>query len=159
MTSSVKPGHGYRTVTASKRVVRELLDQVSEWRGKPQAIRSDNGLEHIGSTPVLRLEKQGIRLEHIQPGNRQQSAYVERYNRTVGYDWLGLFKSIVEVQEHPRAIWTYMTLAPNRSWPWWPDFCFWRVLKGGITHALRSGLSVECLEGSVEQKRKRPTLR
>ena len=34
-------------------------------------------------------EKQGIRLEYIQPGNPQQNAYVERYNRTVRYDWLG----------------------------------------------------------------------
>lgn len=57
-------------------------------------------------------------LEHIQPGNPQQNAYVERYNRTVRYDWLGhyLFESIAEVQEHAtRWIWTYNHERPNMA--------------------------------------------
>ncbi|MBA6294062.1 transposase [Colwellia sp. MB3u-70] len=35
----------------------------------------------------------------IQPGNPQQNAYIEHFNRTVRYDWLGyyLFESIQEV--------------------------------------------------------------
>lgn len=32
--------------------------------------------------------KHGIRIDLIQPGQPQQNAYVERYNRTVRYDWL-----------------------------------------------------------------------
>lgn len=46
-------------------------------------------------------DKRRIKLEHIQPGKPQQNAYIERYNRTVRYDWLGqlLFASISEVQE------------------------------------------------------------
>lgn len=49
---------------------------------------------------LLWAEQRGIRLKHIQPGNPQQNACVERYNRTVCYDWLGhyLFESIAEVQ-------------------------------------------------------------
>jgi len=45
-------------------------------------------------------EKQGITLQFIQPGNPQQNAYVERFNRTVRYDWLNqyLFTTIEEVQ-------------------------------------------------------------
>ncbi|MBN0098967.1 transposase family protein, partial [Pseudomonas aeruginosa] len=84
----------------AERVVR-ALDQIIEWRGKPLVIRSDNGPEYISSKLVLWAEKNGIRLDHIQPGNPQQNAYVERYNRTVRYDWLGhyLFESIAEVQE------------------------------------------------------------
>jgi putative transposase len=39
-------------------------------------------------------------LDYIQPGNLQRNAYVERYNRTVRYDWLGhyLFESIADVK-------------------------------------------------------------
>lgn len=53
---------------------------------QPQTIRNDNGPEYISSKLVLLAETHDIRLEHIQPGNPQQNAYVERYNRTVRYD-------------------------------------------------------------------------
>ncbi|MBN0537403.1 transposase family protein, partial [Pseudomonas aeruginosa] len=101
----------------AERVVR-ALDQIIEWRGKPLVIRSDNGPEYISSKLVLWAEKNGIRLDHIQPGNPQQNAYVERYNRTVRYDWLGhyLFESIAEVQEHgTRWVWTYNHERPNMA--------------------------------------------
>lgn len=39
-------------------------------------------------------EDRGIRLEYIQPGKPQQNAYVERYNRTVRYDWLGQLSQV-----------------------------------------------------------------
>ncbi len=45
--------------------------------------------------------KNDIQLLFTQPGNPQQNAYVERYNRTVRYDWLNqyLFSTLEEVQE------------------------------------------------------------
>jgi putative transposase len=45
----------------------------------------------------------------IQPGQTQQNAYTERYNRTVRYDWLAhyLFESVDEVQEFAtKWLWT-----------------------------------------------------
>ena len=33
-------------------------------------------------------KKQRIDINYIQPGKPQQNAYVERYNRTIRYDWL-----------------------------------------------------------------------
>lgn len=69
----------------AERVVRSL-EQVIEWRGKPASIRSDNGPEYISTTLRSWAERQGIRLDYIQPGNPQQNAYIERYNRTVRYD-------------------------------------------------------------------------
>ena len=60
----------------SEWVVR-ALDQIIEWRGKPLVIRSDNGTEYISRTFIARAEIQGIRLDHIQPGNPQQNAYFE----------------------------------------------------------------------------------
>lgn len=101
----------------AERVVR-TLEQIIEWRGKPQAIRSDNGPEYIGHTVRSWAERQGIRLEYIQPGNPQQNAYVERYNRTVRYDWLShyLFESIAEVQEFATNwLWSYNHERPNMA--------------------------------------------
>jgi putative transposase len=52
----------------------------------------------------------------IQPGNPQQNAYVERFNRTVHYDWLAqnLFESIEEVQQQTTYwLWTYNNERPN----------------------------------------------
>ena len=101
----------------AERVAR-ALDQVIEWRGKPQAIRSDNGPEFISAKLTGWAEKRGIRLDYVQPGNPQQNAYVERYNRTVRYDWLGhyLFESIAEVQDYgTNWIWTYNHERPNMA--------------------------------------------
>ena len=99
----------------STRVIR-ALDQIIEWRGKPKRIRSDNGPEYISQLLADWAQKHDITLEFIQPGNPQQNAYVERYNRTVRYDWLSqyIFKSIEEVQNHAtRWLWTYNNERPN----------------------------------------------
>ena len=66
----------------AERVVR-ALEQVIEWRGKPTAIRSDNGPEYVGKTLTEWAQKNGVRLDYIQPGKPQQNAYIERFNRTV----------------------------------------------------------------------------
>jgi len=99
----------------SLRVAR-ALDQIIEWRGKPTAIRCDNGPEYISQMLADWAEDRGIRLDFIQPGNPQQNAYVERYNRTVRYDWLThyLFESIEDVQNHATSwLWTYNNERPN----------------------------------------------
>ncbi len=101
----------------AERVVRSL-NQIIEWRGKPISIRSDNGPEYISDKLKNWAKQQGIRLEYTQPGNPQQNAYIERYNRTVRYDWLShyLFESISEVQEYATNwIWTYNHLRPNMA--------------------------------------------
>lgn len=52
----------------------------------------------------------------IKPGNPQQNAYIERYNRTVRYDWLAqyLFDSTEEVQDYAtRWLWHYNHERPN----------------------------------------------
>jgi putative transposase len=62
-------------------VIRSL-DRIIEWRGKPTSIRCDNGPEYISLALKTWAEKHDITLLYIQPGNPQQNAYVERYNRT-----------------------------------------------------------------------------
>jgi putative transposase len=83
----------------AERIIR-TLDRVIEWRGKPRALRCDNGPEYISVCIIAWAVKHGIRLDHIQPGKPQQNAYAERFNRTVRYESLApqLFASIAEVQ-------------------------------------------------------------
>jgi putative transposase len=71
----------------SERVIR-ALNQIIEWRGKPQAIRADNGPENVSGKLIAWAEQHGIRMEYIQPGKPQQNAYIERFNRNVRYEWL-----------------------------------------------------------------------
>ena len=101
----------------SIRVIR-ALEQIIEWRGKPKQIRCDNGPEYIIETLKEWAERTEIKISFIQPGNPQQNAYVERFNRTVRYDWLNqyLFDSIDEAQEAAtRWLWTYNNERPNTA--------------------------------------------
>ncbi|MGE8358023.1 MAG: IS3 family transposase, partial [Microvirgula sp.] len=93
----------------SLRVIR-ALEQIIEWRGRPQAIRCDNGPEYVSGVLKDWAEKRGIRLQFIQPGKPQQNACIERYNRTVRYDWLAhyLFETVAEVQDYAtKWLWSY----------------------------------------------------
>jgi putative transposase len=97
------------------RVIR-ALDQIIEWRGTPRAIRCDNGPEYISGALLAWARKRAIRIDYIQPGKPQQNAYIERYNRTVRYEWLAhyLFDTIQEVQAFAtRWLWTYNHERPN----------------------------------------------
>ena len=46
-------------------------------------------------------EKQGVTIQHIQPGKPQQNAYIERYNRTIRHEWLDkhTIENIEEAQD------------------------------------------------------------
>ena len=50
----------------------------------------------------------GIRIDFIQPGNLQENAHAQSYNRTVRYDWLAhhLFDSIAETVKASPAEYT-----------------------------------------------------
>ena len=101
----------------SERVIR-ALDQIIEWRGKPKTIRCDNGPEYISDKLKAWALKNEIKIAHIQPGNPQQNAYVERFNRTVRYDCLNQesFYDIEEVQEQAtKWLWHYNNERPNMA--------------------------------------------
>ena len=88
----------------------ERVIRIIEWRGKPQTLRCDNGPEYISNRPWARAGSKGIHPEYIQPGQPLQNAYIERYNRTVRYDWLcrHLFEFIDEVRNFAtRWLWIY----------------------------------------------------
>jgi putative transposase len=99
----------------TERVIR-ALDRIIEWRGKPRSIRCDNGPEYVSGKLAAWAGEQGIALTFIQPGKPQQNTYIERYNRTVRYDWLAqhLFDSIEEVQNYATGwLWHYNNERPN----------------------------------------------
>lgn len=99
----------------AERVIRSL-DRIIAWRGKPETIRVDNGPEYISETLRKWAEKHAVTIQHIQPGQPQQNAYVERYNRTVRHEWLDqyIIESIGEAQDQATQwLWTYNNDCPN----------------------------------------------
>ncbi|EAQ63536.1 putative orphan protein; putative transposase [Marinomonas sp. MED121] len=99
----------------AERVIRSL-NQIIEWRGKPKAIRCDNGPEYISDKLASWAQENSIELSFIQPGKPQQNAYIERFNRTVRYDWLShyLYKDIKALQDKATHwLWTYNNERPN----------------------------------------------
>jgi len=101
----------------ASRVIR-ALDRIIEWRGKPLSIRCDNGPEYVSDALANWARQRGIELRFIQPGKPQQNAYVERFNRTVRYDWLSqyLFETIDQVQHAATEwLWTYNNERPNMA--------------------------------------------
>jgi putative transposase len=100
----------------SERVIR-ALKQIIYWRGKPLAIRY-YGPEYVSEALRDWAAQQGITLQFIQPGKPQQNAYIERYNRTVRYDWLAhyMFDSISDVQDYAtKWLWSYNHERPNMA--------------------------------------------
>lgn len=101
----------------ASRVIRSLR-QIISWRGKPKVIRCDNGPEYISAALQTWAKDWGIELEYIQPGKPQQNAYVERYNRTVRYEWLSQYywKDLEEIQLFATNwMWKYNHERPNMA--------------------------------------------
>lgn len=91
------------------RVIRTLCCLI-EQRGKPFAIRCDNGPEYISNNLKQWAKHNDIELWYIQPGNPQQNGYVERFNRTMRYELLNqcLFENLEQVKQQSKQwIWMY----------------------------------------------------
>lgn len=103
----------------SERVIREL-EQLIDWRGKPERIRVDNGPEFIASAlaewcshPTRRIE-----LVFIRKGKPSENGYVERFNRTFREDILDrhLFDNAEQAQEYAHQwMWMYNNERPHES--------------------------------------------
>ena len=101
----------------SERVIRSL-EQIIQWRGKPSAIRCDNGPEYIAKVLVDWANRHQITLMYIQPGKPTQNAYIERFNRTARHEWLDLhdFESVKHAQQLATEwLWTYNNERPNTA--------------------------------------------
>ena len=87
-------------------------------RCPPSARRSNNGAESVSRAAHAWATVGGIRLACIQPGKRQQHAYIERFNRTVRYDWFTQhrFDTVADVQgAGPQWLWTHNNERPDMA--------------------------------------------
>ena len=101
----------------AQRVIQSL-EQLIEWRGKPKAIRCDNGPEYISHALREWAQAMGIELMYIQPGKPTQNAYIERFNRTARNEWLNMhiFDSIDHAQNlATQWMWVYNNVRPHSS--------------------------------------------
>ncbi len=80
--------------------VSAFLAQMIDLHGRPSAIRCDNGPELTSQTFTDWGKEQDIELRFIQPGEPDQNAYIERFNRTCLEEVLSadLFDSLDEVR-------------------------------------------------------------
>ena len=60
----------------------DLLEWVIKERGKPKAIRTDNGPEFTSTVFTNWCHKHRIEIRYIQPGKPVQNAFIERFNRS-----------------------------------------------------------------------------
>ena len=101
----------------SSRVIQEL-EQLIDWRGKPERIRVDNGPEFIASKMKQWCEENEIQLSFIQKGSPQQNGYVERFNRTYREEVLSayMFSSMKQLRAFTSSwMWVYNNERPHQS--------------------------------------------
>ena len=96
------------------RVVRPLAHLV-QWRGKPDAIRVDNGPEYLSQVLTAWCQEQGGTLRYIQPGKPNQNASIERFNRTFRH--AGLEADVVASLRQVREITRHWITAYNEDRP------------------------------------------
>ena len=84
---------------SSNKVV-DIIEQVIEWRGQPEEIRSDHGTEFTAKAFEGFCSKLGIRHLKSAKGRPMQNGYIERFNRTYREDVLDmhLFENIHQVK-------------------------------------------------------------
>lgn len=88
------------TSITGKRLIR-IFERIQEARPLPDVLRVDNGPELLSGDFVAWAEEAGMMIQYIQPGEPNQNAYIERFNRTYREEVLDLylFRNLDEVRE------------------------------------------------------------
>lgn len=88
------------TSLTSLRLVR-VFERLRAARGLPNVLRTDNGPEFLGEAFTAWAKEVGMAIQYIQPGEPNQNAYIERFNRTLREEILDqyLFASLDDVRE------------------------------------------------------------
>ncbi len=66
----------------TSKYVTQYLGEVSQLRGYPSVLRTDNAPEYISHVLKDWAKLHDVELRYIQPGKPAQNAYIERFNRT-----------------------------------------------------------------------------
>jgi putative transposase len=101
------------TSITAKRLIR-IFEILKLTRGLPDVLRVDNGPEFTSAEFIAWAEDNGMMIQYIQPGQPNQNAYIERFNRTYREELLDLyiFKSLTEVRE--KTYWWRMAYNEER---------------------------------------------
>jgi len=88
------------TSITGRRLIR-VFERLKSERGLPETLRVDNGPEFLSCDFVAWAEHAGMSIRYIEPGQPNQNAYVERFNRTYREEFLSLylFRNLNEVRE------------------------------------------------------------
>ena len=88
------------TAITCRRLIR-VFERLRSERGLPDVLRVDNGPEFLSGDFVTWAESAGMMIQYIQPGEPNQNAYIERFNRTYRDEVLNLylFHNLAEVRE------------------------------------------------------------
>jgi putative transposase len=83
------------TSISGQRVAREL-SRIIAWRGKPEAILSDNGTELTSNAILTWADERRVVWRYIQPGKPSQNAFAESFNARLRDELLNetLFRSL-----------------------------------------------------------------
>lgn len=87
------------TSISGARVAREL-DRIVAWRGRPEAILSDNGTELTSNAILAWAGERGVEWRYIQPGKPSQNAFIESFNGRLRDELLNetLFRSLTHAR-------------------------------------------------------------
>lgn len=94
------------------------LEELIEWRGKPEKIRVDNGPEFIAEKLKNWCGFHEIELHFIQPGKPTQNSLIERFNRTFRTDFLDvyLFENLAQMRNYAEIwMWKYNNERPHSA--------------------------------------------
>ena len=98
--------------------VARVLDQAANFRGYPQAIRTDNGPEFTSKALLYWVQQHGIRHYFIEPGKPMQNGYIESFNgkfrdECLNMQWFTtLYEARCEIQQWRRD---YNEVRPHSS--------------------------------------------
>lgn len=105
------------TSLPSAKVISKL-EELIEWRGKPDKIRVDNGPEFISEKLKTWCQYHEIELHFTQPGKPTQNSLIERFNRTFRTEFLDvyLFESVKQMRNYAEIwMWKYNNERPHSA--------------------------------------------